>query len=150
MRATAVMGTVLILSGITAFHFFREGDKEDALDVRIFEGVFFAVSTCSTAGIYTIRERTSTLDFYLAALAMLIGVPAWGYFIGVLSSSVVEAHENEAREKRLTKEVSTTEWEQFHQKWGNGDGKCDQREFVLMMLLRLGSVDLALIERIDE
>lgn len=112
------------------------------------EGLYFAVSSCSTGGHWAIPSDSATWMYALTGFMAAIGVPLMGIAMGSLAQFLIPGGDLEAAKESINEPVTEEEL-QMLQKYGltDDDGIIDKSEFVIMCMVRTG-VDPNLIELI--
>jgi hypothetical protein len=113
--------------------------------------LYFAVSTCSTAGMVSVKTVDNQAHVLFTAFFAVIGVPLYGLFLGMFANVLVDGYNNKEVENSLHAKFSASEVEFLEHLSANDDKpEVDFAEFVEFQLLRMGMVDRSLISDIKE
>jgi hypothetical protein len=113
--------------------------------------LYFAVSTCSTAGMVSVKTVANQSHVLFAALFAFIGVPLYGLYLGMFANVLVDRYNGEQVEQNLHSKFTAAEVEFLdHLSANDHHPEVDLAEFVEFQLLRLGVVDRGLIADIRQ
>jgi len=112
-------------------------------------GLYYAVSTLSTAGMVAVKTVESQAHVLFTAFYALIGVPIYGLFLGMFANLLIDGYYKQQVQDTLKEKFNRAELE-FLDHIADNDQQPDVNfaEFVEFQLLRLGKVDRDLIESI--
>jgi len=112
-------------------------------------GLYFAVSTLSTAGMVSVKTVESQAHVVFTALFALLGVPLYCTFLGMFANILVDRYNNKQVEKTLRSKLTTSEKEFLeHLSCQDHKQEVDLAEFVEFQILRLGLADRSLLKDI--
>eukprot|EP00603_Paraphysomonas_imperforata_P000212 CAMPEP_0114421914 /NCGR_PEP_ID=MMETSP0103-20121206/5333_1 /TAXON_ID=37642 ORGANISM="Paraphysomonas imperforata, Strain PA2" /NCGR_SAMPLE_ID=MMETSP0103 /ASSEMBLY_ACC=CAM_ASM_000201 /LENGTH=1036 /DNA_ID=CAMNT_0001590469 /DNA_START=406 /DNA_END=3516 /DNA_ORIENTATION=- len=114
------------------------------------KNVDWLMSTLTTGGYLTIPSTVGGYQLVVTALYTNIGVPLMSISLGLLMSLIIEASEDNLIFHRIIAPVTDDEIK-FMQEFGieDGDGKLDNKEFIIMAAMRIGGATPDLIRRIN-
>ena len=130
------------------------------LDARFMDGLYFAVSGLSTGGLLAPQDFAPDTDtpeehtqkvavFWFIGWYVLVGVPIFGMCLGQGAAVLVSRYTAQKTKEKVNMDITAAEF-QYAEALGNNDGQIDRYEFLQMSLLRLGVVDLDLLEMIND
>ena len=112
------------------------------METSFVTGVYFAVTACSTGGLYAPTcPRNGDWCFPFVGLYCFVGIPIFGFALGQFATIFVDSYTKSKVDQLLSKRITQEEYD-FAQKLAENDGKIDFGEFVILKMLRLGSLDL--------
>ena len=114
------------------------------------EAQYFAISTCSTGGHWSIPNDSPDWMFGVTGFFALLGVPIMGVAMATVARGLVSHGDMEATKELIREEVTAEELEMLH-KFGleDGDGQIDRSEFIILCMVRTGT-DPNLVKYISE
>jgi len=112
-------------------------------------GVYFAVSTLSTAGMVAVKTVESQGHVLFAAFYALTGVQVYCLFLGMFAGVLVERYQQGQFQEALQQKISKTEAE-FLKQMVDHDGipDVDFAEFLQFQMLRMGVIDRGMMEEV--
>lgn len=114
-------------------------------------GLYFAVSTCSTAGMVSVKTVDSQLHVLFTAFYALVGVPLYGLFLGFFANILVDRYNNKQVAETLHSKFSKAEVEFLeHMSTHDHKSEVDLAEYIEFQLLRLGNVDRSLLSDLQQ
>jgi hypothetical protein len=104
------------------------------------EAQYFAISTCSTGGHWSIPEDSPTWMFGLTGFFAALGVPIMGVAMSSIARAMVRHGDMESAKETIEAEVVPDELHMLR-KLGleNGDGHIDKAEFIILCIVRMGT-----------
>mmetsp|Transcript_88916 Transcript_88916/g.236176 ORF Transcript_88916/g.236176 Transcript_88916/m.236176 type:complete len:417 (-) Transcript_88916:65-1315(-) len=114
------------------------------------QSVYFAVSTCSTAGLQGVTRESFAVLF--AGTYSLVGVPLHAAALGTFANLIVDRYNSKVFDEKLAAKVETAEITFVEHINENHAGKdfIDQTEFIEVQLLKLGKVDRDLLKQLRD
>ena len=100
------------------------------------KALYFAVAACSTAGLQG-PSADRPWSVVGTALYVSIGVPLYGYALGLFAGALTRSHVRRKGARRRLQAISHQEFDHMN-RLGNGDGRIDRLEFTLLWMLRNG------------
>jgi len=112
-------------------------------------GVYFAISTLSTAGMVSVKTVDSQANATFTAFFALLGVPLYGTLLGMFANVLTDRYNNRQVIDTLHSKFSASEKEYLeHLSENDGSPDLDLAEFLEIQMLRLGLADRSLLRDI--
>ncbi len=115
------------------------------------EGLYNAISSLSTGGLWAIPADSSDIDYLVIGLFSATGVPLMALAMSTMAQLCVSFGDPDAARKTVESKVSKQELDMM-KKFGldDGDGFITRSEFILLCAVRLGAMDQGLIQLIND
>lgn len=122
-----------------------------AVENDFITGLYFAVSTLSTAGMVSVVTVDSNLHVWFVGFFALMGIPIYCAYLGFFASILVESYTNKQVQEKLHSRLSDAERAFLdHLSKSDKDAEVDFAEFLEFQLLRLGVIDADMIKRVRD
>ena len=118
----------------------------------ISQAQYFAVSSCSTGGHWSIPEDSPDWFYGVTGAVVALGVPIMGVAMATIGQFVASSKKKELEDIKDTINAPVTPQEiKMMQQFGleDGDGEVDEAEFIILCMCRLGT-DPRVIEYIGQ
>jgi len=115
------------------------------------EAADYVLSSLSGGGYKVIPNGSSDWKFVIAALYAAVGVPLMAISLGLMLSLIMEAPDDQTIYEKIVANVTEEEID-FMKIFGidDGDGTIDNREFIILTVVRIGAAPPELINQINE
>ena len=103
---------------------------------------YFAVSSCSTGGHWSIPVDSPDWFFGITGLVVAFGVPIMGVAMATIGQFIAKSKKKELEDIKDTINAPVTPQEiKMMQQFGleDGDGEVDEAEFIILCMCRLGT-----------
>jgi hypothetical protein len=116
--------------------------------------LYFAVTSLSTAGLQGVSPDKQW-HFGFLAIYCLIGCPLYGATLGLYANCLVAKYQERAQLAKINASLTLAETDTVealleHHKDAKGDSTISETEFIILELLRLGSVDSGQLLELNE
>jgi hypothetical protein len=110
------------------------------------DGLYFSWCCLSTGGFLGIPEDSSDLDLFLFALYAAAGAPIMAVTFGLLAHSLSNIYADTVLQNQINSRILMEELE-MAKKVGieDGDGRMDNSEYIILILVRIGALSPDLI-----
>jgi len=113
-----------------------------AEDASFISGLYFAVTSMSTAGFYAVTSTASGSVYWFTGIYCLIGVPLYAFLLGSYANILVEQYNKEQMLESIHARMKGSEVAFLeHLVKNEHKEKADFADYVEIQLLRLGKVD---------
>ena len=120
------------------------------LQTTVITGVYFSLTACSTGGLYTPPcERNGDWCYPFVGYYCLVGIPLFGFCLGQVANVLMKRYTQRKTELLLARKMTQEEFD-FACSLSDNDGKIDFGEFVILSMLRLGSLDVSTLASLKE
>jgi len=122
----------------------------------IVQGIFFGVTSLSTAGLYNIVERDSPqFDFFIVGTYCLFGIPVYAAALGRIANWVLGEYEDSAQSHKMNRKFTHLEFQAIaalsqRNKDGSKKNTVSIGDFYQAMLLRLGVLEVETLQEIAQ
>mmetsp|Transcript_34948 Transcript_34948/g.108750 ORF Transcript_34948/g.108750 Transcript_34948/m.108750 type:complete len:412 (+) Transcript_34948:67-1302(+) len=111
--------------------------------------LYFAVSTCSTAGLQAVTR--DDWHVFFAGVYALIGVPLYGGALGTFANLLVDRYNAKVFADKMNSKLQASDVEFVqHIDGKRGSDVLDQAEFMEVQLLKFGNVDRELLRQLRD
>lgn len=114
------------------------------------EGLYFALSSLSTGGLWPIPNDSPDWHFGIVGLFSATGIPLMGAAMSSMASMLIQVGDPQETNRIINAKVTEEELNMM-QKFGvdDGDGEITRAEYVLLSAMRLGAMTPDLIRAIN-
>jgi Ca2+-binding EF-hand superfamily protein len=113
------------------------------------EGLYFAVSSLSTGGHYSIPGNAEDWEYGLTGFYCALGVPIMGVAMATLADFFISGNNIDDTIKKVKERVTEKEVDMLSEfALADDDGKIDKAEFLILCVIRIGAADSNLIKTI--
>mmetsp|Transcript_520 Transcript_520/g.922 ORF Transcript_520/g.922 Transcript_520/m.922 type:complete len:220 (+) Transcript_520:44-703(+) len=112
----------------------------------VLESAMFVLTTLSTSGLKSIPDNASNLSYALVAVYMTIGIPLMAVVFGITATAAVARKVNDISNQEMLAPITEEElcmMRSFGME--DGDGSLDTKEFIILMLVRIGVLNPELV-----
>lgn len=122
-----------------------------AIEWPVIEGVYFAVSSLTTGGLWPIPEDSPAWHYAFTAFYLVGGVPIMAISLGMIANSVSNIGGSRLLEQKISARITDEEIDMM-ESFGivDDDGSIDAKEFAILTLVRIGALQPSLICMIHE
>eukprot|EP00602_Paraphysomonas_sp_CaronLab_P009560 CAMPEP_0185020120 /NCGR_PEP_ID=MMETSP1103-20130426/2725_1 /TAXON_ID=36769 /ORGANISM="Paraphysomonas bandaiensis, Strain Caron Lab Isolate" /LENGTH=787 /DNA_ID=CAMNT_0027550835 /DNA_START=268 /DNA_END=2631 /DNA_ORIENTATION=- len=121
------------------------------VDWPLLNGVYFSMSAMATGGLWPIPDDSPEWHFLFGGIYVVVGVPVMAISFGLMANSVSSIGGSLSLEEKIGARVTDQELDMMKE-FGieNGDGAIDAREYVILVLVRIGALAPELISTINQ
>ena len=122
-----------------------------AIKWPLVEGIYFAVSSLTTGGLWAIHEASPSWYYAFVAFYIVGGVPVMAISLGMIANSVSNIGGSRLLEEKISARITDEEIDMM-ESFGivDDDGSIDAKEFAILTLVRIGALQPSLICMIHE
>jgi len=122
-----------------------------AIKWPLIEGLYFAVSSLTTGGLWAIPEDSPAWHYAFVAVYVVGGVPVMAISLGMIANSVSNMGGSRLLEQKISARITDEEVDMM-ESFGivDDDGCIDAKEFAILTLVRIGALQPSLICMIHE
>lgn len=120
-------------------------------DTSFISGLYFAVTSLSTAGLYSVTSTASGSVYWFTGIYCLVGVPLYGIMLGSYANLLVEQYNKEQLLQSIHERMGGASIAFLeHMVREEHKDEADFADYVEIQLLRLGKVDRDFLRQLRE
>lgn len=116
----------------------------------VLDGMYFSLASMTTGGLHALPDDSPEWCYLFTALYILVGVPVMAVSFGLMANAVTNAGGSAALADKISARITNDELD-LMKSFGieDGDGAIDNKEYVILILVRIGALAPDLIRVIN-